>query len=501
MESRVRVRFAPSPTGPLHIGGVKTALLNYLFARKHKGDFILRIEDTDQARLVPGAEEYINEALEWLGLVPDEGVKQGGPFAPYRQSERKEIYREYADRLLKTGWAYYAFDSPQELDDIRNKYESENRTFSYDASVRRTLNNSLALGEGKSKEKIEAGEPYVIRFMMPENVEVLAHDIIRGDISFNTSTLDDKVIFKSDGLPTYHLANIVDDHLMQVSHVIRGEEWLPSLPLHVMLYKAFGWDMPKFAHQPLILKPSGQGKLSKRDGDQLGFPVFPLEWKSPAGEVSSGYRESGYFPEAVINILALLGWNPGTEQEIFTLNELIESISLERVTKSGARFDPEKARWFNQQHLQRKSNKELSTAFISLLNKKGIKIEPSFVEKVVGLVKERAVFVNDLWDQSYYFFIAPDSYDEKTRNKFWNSDVTKDCLKIIRDTEPFTSDNLESGLVSYVQSKNIGFGKVMNPLRLAIVGAGIGPHLMNIMELIGKEETISRIEKALVKLR
>jgi len=502
MSDRVRVRFAPSPTGPLHIGGVKTALLNYLFAKKNKGDFILRIEDTDQARLVPGAEEYINESLEWLGLLPDEGVKQGGPFGPYRQSERKGIYRKYADQLIESGWAYYAFDTQGELEKLRNEYEAKNMTFSYDVHNRRSLNNSLAIGQEMAEKKIASGNLFVVRFKMPENIEVSLNDIIRGEVRFNTSTLDDKVIFKSDGLPTYHLANIVDDHLMKITHVIRGEEWLPSLPLHIMLYKAFGWEneMPQFAHQSLILKPSGQGKLSKRDGDKFGFPVFPLEWRSPEGEIYSGYRESGYFPEAVINILAMLGWNPGTEKEIFTMNELIQVISLERVTKAGARFDPEKARWFNQQHLQLKSNQELACAFNAILLKKGIQKDITYIEKVVVLVKERAVFINDLWDQSSYFFIAPQEYDKSTVKKFWKedtADILTKCLEQLNLVEPFTATNTEMKLKQYIESSGLEFGKVMNPLRLAIVGAARGPHLFDIMDMIGKEETLKRISKAL----
>lgn len=505
MSRRVRVRFAPSPTGPLHIGGTKTALYNFLFARKHGGDFILRIEDTDQSRFVEGAEEYINEAFEWLGLVPDEGVKQGGDYGPYRQSERKEMYRKYADQLLDSGWSYYAFDTPEELDALRNKYEAEKKTFSYDVHTRMSLNNSLVLDEEQTKQKIADGESYVIRFKMPENEEVPVEDIVRGSVTFNTSTLDDKVIFKSDGLPTYHLANVVDDYLMKISHVIRGEEWLPSLPLHVMLYKALGWesDMPEYAHHSLILKPSGSGKLSKRDGDKLGFPVFPLEWKSPAGDVSSGYRETGYFPEAVLNMLVLLGWNPGTEQEIFSVDELIQIFSLERISKAGARFDLEKAKWFNQQYLQKKNNKELAELFNIELTGKGIQWDLVQIEKIVGLVKERSAFVSDFWEQSAFFFKAPKEYDEKAKKKFWKEDTPKivsDCLNILRSVQAFTSDNTEEKIKAYIERNELGFGKVMNPLRLAIVGAGKGPHLFDIFEIIGKEETIKRIETALDRL-
>ncbi len=506
MSRRVRVRFAPSPTGPLHIGGTKTALFNFLFARRHGGDFILRIEDTDQSRFVEGAEEYINKAFEWLGLVPDEGVKQGGEFGPYRQSERKEIYRKYADQLLESDWAYYAFDTSEELDTMRKNCEAEKKTFSYDVHTRNTLNNSLVLDRKRIQEKIADGESYVIRFKMPENEKVTVEDIVRGKVTFNTSTLDDKVIFKSDGLPTYHLANVVDDYLMEISHVIRGEEWLPSLPLHIMLYKALGWEKhkPQYAHHSLILKPSGSGKLSKRDGDKLGFPVFPLEWKSPStGEVSSGYREAGYFPDAVLNMLVLLGWNPGTEQEIFSVDELIQIFTLERITKAGSRFDLEKAKWFNQQYLQKKSNSELAELFSKELDKKGIHSNLAQLEKIVNLVKERSAFVSDFWEQSYYFFQAPEEYDPKTRKKFWKEDTPKivsDCLDILKSTKPFTSENTEEKIKAYIEGNELGFGKVMNPLRLAIVGAGKGPHLFDIFEIIGKEETIQRIEVALSRL-
>ena len=505
MSDKVRVRFAPSPTGPLHIGGVRTALFNFLFAKKHRGDFILRIEDTDQTRFVEGAEEYINESLEWLGMVPDEGVKQGGDYGPYKQSDRQEIYKKYAQQLVDSGWAYYAFDTPEELNELRTKAESEKQAFSYDHTVRNTLNNSLKLGQDITEEKIKNGEPYVLRFKMSENTEVEANDLIRGNVRFNTSTLDDKVIFKSDGLPTYHLANIVDDYLMKITHVIRGEEWLPSLPLHIMLYKALSWEkeMPEFAHLPLILKPSGKGKLSKRDGDKEGFPVFPLEWTAPDGEISSGYRESGYFSDAVVNLLALLGWNSGTEQELFSLEELIQAFSLERVNKSGARFDPEKAKWYNQQYLKAKSDAELADLFQPILKEKGIEADNNFVEKVVTQVKERATFVTDMWDQASYFFEAPTEYDAKTTKKFWKEgtpEIVKDCLEIIKGVNPFDSALAEEKVKAYIESNELGFGKVMNPLRLAIVGAGKGPHLFDIMAMIGKEETVERIEKALDRL-
>ncbi len=502
MSRKVRVRFAPSPTGPLHIGGVRTALFNYLFAKANQGDFLLRIEDTDQGRFVPGAENYINESLQWLGLKPDEGVSEGGDFGPYKQSERKETYLPLAQKLIDTGWAYYAFDTPEELDKLRSEAEAEKRNFAYDQTVRAQLNNSLKLGSEAAKVLIEAGTPYVIRFKMPENHEIVANDIIRGTVKFNTSTLDDKVIFKSEGLPTYHLANVADDYAMQITHVIRGEEWLPSLPLHVMLYKALGWEneMPEFAHLPLILKPSGKGKLSKRDGDKEGFPVFPLEWKPENGEPASGYRESGYFADAVVNILALLGWNPGTEQEVFTMDELIKAFSLERVNKSGARFDPEKAKWFNQQYLQKRSDDELTTIFQPILKDKGIEAKDDFVKSIIAMVKERAVFPIDIWEQSAYFFEAPTEYDAKTKKKFWKADtpdIVTACLNILKETESFASADTEAKIKSYIESNELGFGKVMNPLRLAIVGAGKGPHLFDIMEIIGKQESIARIEKAL----
>ena len=502
MSDKVRVRFAPSPTGPLHIGGVRTALFNYLFAKQNNGDFILRIEDTDQTRFVKGAEEYVNESLEWLGMIPDEGVRQGGNYGPYRQSERKNLYQPIADALIESGWAYYAFDTPEELDTLRTKFEAEKKTFAYGHSIRMELNNSLTLSKEETENKITAGTPYVIRFKMPENETVQANDMIRGDVKFNTSTLDDKVIFKSDGLPTYHLANVVDDYEMKITHVIRGEEWLPSLPLHVMLYKALQWEgeMPKFAHLPLILKPSGKGKLSKRDGDKEGFPVFPLEWNISEGEVASGYRESGYFPEAVVNLMALLGWNPGTEQEIFSIDELTRSFSIERVNKSGARFDPEKARWFNQHYLKEKTDSELAGLFIPILKEKGISAGKVQIEKVIGLVRERAVFVNDLWEQSAYFFESPKEYDSKTRKKFWKEEtpeIVTSCLNIIKETEPFVAHEAETKIKTFIEENGLGFGKVMNPLRLAIVGAGKGPHLFDIMDIIGKQETIDRIENAL----
>ena len=414
MERKVRVRFAPSPTGPLHIGGVRTALYNYFFAKQHGGDMILRIEDTDQTRFVPGAEDYIIEALTWLGIKFDEGVHIGGNYGPYRQSDRKPMYKQYADQLIETGWAYYAFDKPEDLENIRKEYESQKKNFQYDCTTRSAMQNSLTLPAEEVKRRLDSGEPYVVRFKFPADTEILVNDLIRGEVRMNSNLLDDKVLFKSDGMPTYHLANIIDDHTMEVSHVIRGEEWLPSAPLHVMLYKAFGWEdtMPQFAHLPLLLKPDGNGKLSKRDGDRLGFPVFPLEWHDPkSGEISSGYREKGYYPEAVVNILAFLGWNPGVEQEIFSMDELIKLFSLERISKSGAKFDVEKAKWFNHKYLQTKTNEELTAQYMPILEAKGVKAEAALVEKAVALTKERASFIGDLWEQTAFFFQAPTEYD------------------------------------------------------------------------------------------
>ena len=412
---QVRVRFAPSPTGPLHIGGVRTALYNYLFAKKNGGTFILRIEDTDQARFVEGAEKYIMESLAWCGIIVDEGIREGGNYGPYRQSDKKEVYRQYADMLIDKGDAYYAFDTPEELDALRKESEKEGKTFIYNAGVREKLTNSISLKETEWKKKLDNGVPYVIRYKMPLDEDIHFDDIIRGNIVVNTGTLDDKVLFKSDGMPTYHLAHIVDDHIMKISHVIRGEEWLPSLPLHIMLYRSFGWDHPLFAHLPLLLKPDGKGKLSKRDGDKMGFPVFPLYW--PYGETSKGYREDGYFPEAFINMLALLGWNPGTEQEIFTMDELINAFSIDRVGKSGSRFDPEKAKWFNHQYLQNKTNNQLAVEFREILISRGYQIDILRLEALVGMVKERVSFVKDMWEQTDFFFKAPETYDHETVKK------------------------------------------------------------------------------------
>ncbi|MEZ5198237.1 MAG: glutamate--tRNA ligase [Bacteroidales bacterium] len=492
-----------SQTGPLHIGGVRTALYNYLFAKKQGGKMVLRIEDTDQKRFVDGAEDYILESLNWCGIEFDEGVHKGGPYGPYKQSDRKAHYEEYAKKLISSGHAYYAFDTPEELEALRKKLETEKAlNTSYGPHCRSEMDNSLTLNEKKVNQKISSGEPYVIRFKMPENEDVNFTDIIRGDVVVNTSTLDDKVLFKSDGMPTYHLANIVDDYLMKISHVIRGEEWLPSLPLHVLLYKALGWEneMPQFAHMPLTLKPDGKGKLSKRDGDRLGFPVFPLEWKNPqTGEISSGYRESGYFPEAFINILAFLGWNPGTEQEIFSMEELIQTFSLERVGKAGSRFDPEKAKWYNHQYLIEKDNLELAELYQPILKEKGIIKNIQFVERVVGLIKERANFVQEFWDQSSFFFEAPMEYDAKMISKGWKENTTeilKAFLSKSEDLEEYTFDNIELAVKSVLEEKGIGMGQLMMPLRLVLVGSGKGPGVIEIMEFLGKEEVKRRIEKA-----
>lgn len=500
MSKQVRVRFAPSPTGPLHIGGVRTALFNYLFAKKHNGVFYLRIEDTDQNRYVPGAEEYIIEALNWCGIPFDEGVGKEGKFGPYRQSERKNMYRQYALQLIETGWAYYAFDAAEALDNLRKEEEAQGKAFIYNHTNRANLDNSLNSTKEEVEKRIANGEEYVIRFKIPVGETLHLKDIIRGDIKFETNLLDDKVLFKSDGMPTYHLANIVDDHLMETTHVIRGEEWLPSLPLHALLYRAFGWEAPEFAHLPLILKPVGNGKLSKRDGDKLGFPVFPLEWKDPAsGEISSGYREKGYLPEAVINFLALLGWNPGTDQELFTLEELVQLFDLERVHKAGAKFDPEKNKWFNHQYFVRQENAVIAQQFNHILVEKGINKPMEYVTEVAGLVKERASFASDLWELSDFFFTAPTAYEEKAA-KNWKpetADIMKDLIPVLENTLDFSSQNTEAVVKAWIEEKALGMGKVMQPLRMSLVGSLKGPHLFDIIALIGKEETISRIQKAI----
>jgi glutamyl-tRNA synthetase len=505
MSKQVRVRFAPSPTGPLHIGGVRTALFNYLFAKKNNGVFYLRIEDTDQNRFVPGSEEYIFEALEWLGISPSETVGKNEKFGPYRQSERKHLYRQYAEQLINLGWAYYAFDTTESLDAIRKQHEIEGKTFIYNWHNREKLDTSLVISEEKTNERITAGADYVIRFKTPVNETLQLNDIIRGDIKFETNLLDDKVLFKSDGMPTYHLANVVDDHLMETSHVIRGEEWLPSMPLHSLLYKAFGWEAPEFAHLPLILKPIGNGKLSKRDGDKMGFPVFPLEWKTEEG-ISSGYREKGFFPDAVVNFLALLGWNDGTEQEIFTLDHLCKKFDLNRVHKAGAKFDPEKNKWFNHHYLQKQNNESLAESYAPIvINKVGdasVMVMTKMV-KIVSLIKERANFVSEFWELSDYFFIAPTSYDEKV-TKNWKEEtpnLMRQLISVLENIDNFTSINIEIIVKDWLLKNEIGMGKVMQPFRLSLVGALKGPHLFDIVELLGKEETIKRLEKAITSLQ
>ncbi len=500
MSKPVRVRFAPSPTGPLHIGGVRTALFNYLFAKKHGGVFYLRVEDTDQNRFVPGAEAYIMEALEWLGISPEETVGKNEKFGPYRQSERKEMYKQYADQLIASGHAYYAFDTAEALDAHRKQHEEQGKTFIYNHHNREKLDNSLTNSPEKVSERIVNGEDYVIRFKTPVDETLQLHDIIRGEIKFETNLLDDKVLFKSDGMPTYHLANIVDDHLMETSHVIRGEEWLPSMPLHVLLYRAFGWDAPEFAHLPLILKPIGNGKLSKRDGDKMGFPVFPLEWQTEEG-VSSGYREKGFFPEAVVNFLALLGWNDGTDKELFSLEELSQSFDLNRVHKAGAKFDPEKNKWFNHQYLIHKPDAELALAFAPVVESKNLSRTFSLAEitRIVSLIKERAHFVSEFWELSDYFFVAPSAYDEKAA-KNWKEDtpaLMSQLIELLANIEDFNSHNIEAIVKDWMAQNEIGMGKVMQPFRLSLVGALKGAHLFDIVEIIGKDETVSRIQKAI----
>ena len=506
MERKVRVRFAPSPTGALHLGGVRTALFNYLFARHYGGDFLLRIEDTDQTRYVPGAEEYIIESLKWCGLKVDEGVGAGGEYGPYRQSERKAIYKAYAEQLIASGNAYYSFDTAEELDALRKACEEQGETFIYNARSRKKLKNSLNLSPEEVEKLLNNGTSYVIRFKMPENEELCLHDVIRGEVHFNSSLLDDKVLYKSDGMPTYHLANIVDDHLMKITHVIRGEEWLPSLPLHVLLYKAFGWEdtMPVFAHLPLILKPVGNGKLSKRDGNKMGFPVFPIEFTDPAtGEKWHGYKEDGYFPEAFINMLALLGWNPGTEQEIFSMQELCELFTLDRVKKSGAKFDPEKTKWFNHKYLVAKSDAELATLVGETLTAEQLEFNRSKVERICGLMKERYNFVKDLYEDCRFFFVAPTEYNEKDCKKYWKDDapvLMKELLELLKSINDYSFQNTEKVISAWITEKQLGFGKVMNPFRVAIVGAAKGPHMFDVIEIIGKEETIRRMEKAIATL-
>ena len=498
-ERKVRVRFAPSPTGALHIGGVRTALYNYLFARQHNGELIFRIEDTDSNRFVPGAEEYIIESFKWLGIKFDEGVSFGGNYGPYRQSERRDIYKQYVQQLLENGKAYIAFDTPEELDAKRKEVAN----FQYDASTRMGMRNSLAMPKEEVDALLAEGKQYVVRFLIEPNEEVHVHDIIRGEVVVNSSVLDDKVLYKSaDELPTYHLANIVDDHLMEVSHVIRGEEWLPSAPLHVLLYRAFGWEdtMPQFAHLPLLLKPDGNGKLSKRDGDRLGFPVFPLEWQDPkTGDVSSGYRESGYLPEAVINFLALLGWNPGNNQEIMSLDELVRLFDLAHCSKAGAKFDYEKGKWFNHEYIKMKDNAELAELFIPILKANGIETPKDKVVTVVGLMKDRVSFVKELWDTCKFFFVAPTEYDEKTRKKRWKEDSPVQMLELadfLEALEDFSVENQEKEVMAWIAEKGYHLGNVMNAFRLTLVGEGKGPHIFDITAVLGKEESLKRIRRA-----
>lgn len=503
-ERRVRVRFAPSPTGPLHIGGVRTALFNYLFARQHGGDFVFRIEDTDSHRFVPGAEEYIIESFKWLGIKFDEGVSFGGDHGPYRQSERRDIYKKYVDQLLADGKAYYAFDTPEELDAKR----AEIQNFQYDARTRMQMRNSLSLPEAEWRQMIAVGEQYVVRFLITPGIEVHVNDMIRGDVVIKSDILDDKVLYKSaDELPTYHLANIVDDHLMEISHVIRGEEWLPSAPLHVLLYRAFGWEdtMPRFAHLPLLLKPEGKGKLSKRDGDRLGFPVFPLEWHDPkTGEVSSGYRESGYFPEAVVNFLALLGWNPGTEQELFSLEELVEAFDISKCSKSGAKFDYQKGIWFNHEYILRKSNEEIADLFAPIVANNGVDESMERIRTVVSLMKDRVSFVRELWDLCSFFFLPPTEYDEKTVRKRWkeySAQQMTELAEVLEGIDDFSIEGQEPVVMKWGEDKGYKLGDIMNAFRLALVGIGKGPGMFDISAFLGKEETLRRLRRAVEVLK
>lgn len=503
MNRPVRVRFAPSPTGPLHIGGVRTALFNYLFARKNSGKMILRIEDTDSQRFVPGAEEYINEALAWLGIKIDEGVMEGGEYGPYKQSERRDTYREYVKTLLDNGKAYLAFDTPEELEARRN----EVKNFQYDASTRMTMRNSLSLSKEEVDRMIADGEKYVVRFLIEPGRDVVVNDLIRGKVTINSSILDDKVLYKSaDDLPTYHLANIVDDHLMKVSHVIRGEEWLPSAPLHVLLYEAFGWTdtMPQFVHLPLLLKPVGNGKLSKRDGDKLGFPVFPLEWHDPkTGEISLGYREAGYLPEAVVNFLALLGWNPGDDTEIMSIDQLIDKFSFEHCSKAGAKFDFEKGKWFNHQYLQMLPDDKLAEMFRPILIAHGITETALPLNKIVGMVKSRVNFVKELWDVTKFFFVAPTEYEEKSVRKRWSADMPRimgQLIDVLNSLPYFSSTATEPVVLGWITDNGYHMGNVMNAFRLAVVGECKGPHMFDITEIIGREETVRRIERAIAEI-
>lgn len=503
-DRKVRVRFAPSPTGALHIGGVRTALYNYLFARQHGGDFVFRIEDTDSNRFVPGAEEYIIESFRWLGLTFDEGVGLGGEYGPYRQSERRHIYKKYVDELLENDKAYIAFDTPEELEAKRNEITN----FQYDASTRQLMRNSLTMSKEECEKRIADGEQYVVRFKVEPGIDVHVHDLIRGEVVIKSDIIDDKVLYKSaDELPTYHLANIVDDHLMLISHVIRGEEWLPSAPLHVLLYEAFGWQdtMPQFAHLPLLLKPEGKGKLSKRDGDRLGFPVFPLEWKDPkTGEVSSGFRESGYFPEAVINFLALLGWNPGTEQELFTLEELVNAFDITKCSKSGARFDYQKGIWFNHEYILHKSNEEIAKLFASVVANNGVDETLERITLVVSMMKDRVNFVHELWPLCSFFFLPPLEYDEKTVKKRWkenSAQVMTELAGVLESLDDFSIENQEHVVMAWVEEKGYKLGDVMNAFRLVLVGIGKGPGMFDISAFLGKEETLRRIRRAVEVLK
>ena len=503
-DRKVRVRFAPSPTGALHIGGVRTALYNYLFARQHGGDFVFRIEDTDSNRFVPGAEEYIIESFRWLGLTFDEGVGLGGEYGPYRQSERRHIYKKYVDELLNNDKAYIAFDTPEELEAKRNEITN----FQYDASTRQLMRNSLTMSKEECEKRIADGEQYVVRFKVEPGIDVHVHDLIRGEVVIKSDIIDDKVLYKSaDELPTYHLANIVDDHLMLISHVIRGEEWLPSAPLHVLLYEAFGWQdtMPQFAHLPLLLKPEGKGKLSKRDGDRLGFPVFPLEWKDPkTGEVSSGFRESGYFPEAVINFLALLGWNPGTEQELFTLEELVNAFDITKCSKSGARFDYQKGIWFNHEYILHKSNEEIAKLFASVVANNGVEETLERITLVVSMMKDRVNFVHELWPLCSFFFLPPLEYDEKTVKKRWkenSAQVMTELAGVLESLDDFSIEHQEQVVMAWIEEKGYKLGDVMNAFRLVLVGIGKGPGMFDISAFLGKEETLRRIRRAVEVLK
>ena len=497
--NKVRVRFAPSPTGPLHMGGVRTALYNYLFAKKHGGDFLLRIEDTDQSRYVEGAEDYIVDALNWCKITVDEGVGSDGEFGPYRQSERKKMYRQYADQLIASGHAYYAFDTSEDLDQMRTNLKNAGvPSPQYNHISRETMKNSLSLSEDEVQSRLENNEPYVIRVKMPRNEEVKLNDLIRGWVVVNTNNLDDKVIFKSDGMPTYHLANVVDDHLMKISHVIRGEEWLPSAPLHVLLYQFLGWEPPLFAHLPLILKPDGNGKLSKRDGDRLGFPVFPTQWINPeTKEVSSGYREEGYFPEAFTNMLAFLGWNPGTSQELFNMQELVDSFSLERVGKAGAKFDFDKTNWFNQQYLRSKPGAELATMIVNHFDHE---VDLKYLANVSEIMKERATFVKDIFNESQFFFAPPVEYDDKTVQKKWKENtpqILTELAQALSKIENFSAENIETHFKSFMKEKELGFGAILPSFRLAVTGLGMGPSMFQICALLGKQEVLNRIDVAI----